>query len=514
MMTTANAPQANRALKTKDTSQADTKLSALFAARHDEQNLQSPYDIGLIIVALALMTIGIIIVTSASMPVAERIHDNPFYFAIRHGIYIVGAIIAAMVVLELPMQFWRTANPYLLLAAIGLLVAVLLVGRTVNGSTRWLALGPITIQAAEPAKLFFFTYLAGYLVRRYEEVTENLKGFIKPLVVFFALAMLLLLQPDLGTVVVMFATTIGLLFLAGARLWQFFALVFAGVLAVVALIVFEEYRMKRVTSFLDPWADPFGAGYQLTQSLMAYGRGNWFGQGLGNSLQKLEFLPEAHTDFVMAILAEELGFVGVLAVLGLILWMVVRALQIGNKALLKSRPFEGYLAYSVGIWFSFQTAVNIGASAGILPTKGLTLPLVSYGGSSLIVMSVAVALLLRIDFELRVDGVQALGRGDNKRTSKAKAKPSAKSAAKPPVRTKHTNAEPFADAEADYNQAPDLKASDVNAPDMHESSEDAPVAKTKDVGSKKASNTVSPEDEGKAGIKAILARVSKEASSE
>ena len=157
MMTTANAPQANRALKTKDTSQADTKLSALFAARHDEQNLQSPYDIGLIIVALALMTIGIIIVTSASMPVAERIHDNPFYFAIRHGIYIVGAIIAAMVVLELPMQFWRTANPYLLLAAIGLLVAVLLVGRTVNGSTRWLALGPITIQAAEPAKLFFFT---------------------------------------------------------------------------------------------------------------------------------------------------------------------------------------------------------------------------------------------------------------------------------------------------------------------------------------------------------------------
>ena len=154
------------------------------------------------------------------MPVADRLHDNPFYFAIRHGIYIVGAIVAAMVVLNLPMQFWRMTNPYLLLAAIALLLAVLVVGRTVNGSTRWLAIGPITIQAAEPAKLFFFAYLAGYLVRRYEEVTENLKGFIKPLVVFFALAMLLLLQPDLGTVVVMFATTIGLLFLAGARLWQ------------------------------------------------------------------------------------------------------------------------------------------------------------------------------------------------------------------------------------------------------------------------------------------------------
>jgi len=321
--------------------------------------------------------------------------------------------------------------------------------------------------------------------------------------------MLLLLQPDLGTVVVMFATTIGLLFLAGARLWQFFALVFAGVLAVVALIVFEEYRMKRVTSFLDPWADPFGAGYQLTQSLMAYGRGNWFGQGLGNSLQKLEFLPEAHTDFVMAILAEELGFVGVLAVLGLILWMVVRALQIGNKALLKSRPFEGYLAYSVGIWFSFQTAVNIGASAGILPTKGLTLPLVSYGGSSLIVMSVAVALLLRIDFELRVDGVQALGRGDNKKTSKAKTKSSAKSAATPPVKTKHTNAEPFADADADYNQAADAKALDVKGADQ-----EASAATSKGAGAKKSSNSISPEDEGKAGIKAILARVSKEATSE
>lgn len=269
---------------------ASTKLSQIFAARHDSpKQPKHPYDATLVLIALVLLSIGVVIVTSASMPVADRLHGNPFYFAIRHGIYIVGAILAAIVVLQLPMQFWRVTNPYLLFAAIGLLVAVLLVGRTVNGSTRWLAIGPITIQAAEPAKLFFFAYLAGYLVRRYEEVTENLKGFIKPLGVFFVLALLLLLQPDLGTVVVMFATTIGLLFLAGARLWQFFALVFVGLMAVVALIVFEEYRLKRVTSFLDPWADPFGAGYQLTQSLMAYGRGNWFGQGLGNSLQKLEF---------------------------------------------------------------------------------------------------------------------------------------------------------------------------------------------------------------------------------
>ena len=435
-----------------------TKLSELFSARHDGPSQPSaPYDVTLILIALALMSIGVIIVTSASMPVADRLHDNPFYFAIRHGIYIVAAIVAAMVVLQLPMQFWRMTNPYLLLAAIGLLVAVLLIGRTVNGSTRWLAIGPITIQAAEPAKLFFFAYLAGYLVRRYEEVTENLKGFIKPLVVFFVLAMLLLL--------------------AGARLWQFFALVFVGVLAVVALIVFEEYRLKRVTSFLDPWADPFGAGYQLTQSLMAYGRGNWFGQGLGNSLQKLEFLPEAHTDFVMAILAEELGFVGVIAVLGLILWMVLRALNIGNKALEKGRAFDGYLAYSIGIWFSFQTAVNIGASAGILPTKGLTLPLVSYGGSSLIIMSVAVAILLRIDFELRVDGVQALGRGDAKNERK-------KTGAKK------------------------RSATQTQAPQVTESEHSFDNATVEVKPDKKPQ---SPEDEGKAGIKAILARVAQEA---
>lgn len=394
-------------------------LTALYSARHDGQSTASPYDVGLLLVALSLMSIGLVIVLSASMPIADRMYGNPFHFAIRHAIYLIAATITAMVVMQLPMNFWRVTNPYLLLAAIGLLVAVLLIGRTVNGSTRWLALGPITIQAAEPAKLFFFCYLAGYLVRRYEEVKENLKGFIKPLVVFFVLAVLLLMQPDLGTVVVMFATTIGLLFLAGARLWQFFALVFVGLMAVVALIVFEEYRLKRVTSFLDPWADPFGSGYQLTQSLMAYGRGDWFGQGLGNSLQKLEFLPEAHTDFVMAILAEELGFIGVLAVLALILWMVIRALQIGNKALLHERPFDGYLAYAIGIWFSFQTAVNIGASAGILPTKGLTLPLVSYGGSSLMIMAAAVAILIRIDFEIRVEGVQALAKSDKRPPKKA-----------------------------------------------------------------------------------------------
>ena len=400
-----------------------TPLKALFAEKHDGvKTSQLPFDVNMLLLALALMTIGLIIVTSASMPVASRLFDNPFHFAIRHVIYIGLASIAALIVLQIPMHWWRVSNPWLLLMAIGLLLLVLVVGRTVNGSTRWLVLGPITIQAAEPAKLFFFCYLAGYLVRRYEEVTENLKGFMKPLVVFFVLATLLLMQPDLGTVVVMFATTVGLLFLAGAKLWQFFGLALAGVSAIVALILFESYRIKRVVSFIDPWADPFGSGYQLTQSLMAFGRGDIFGQGLGNSLQKLEFLPEAHTDFIVAILAEELGFTGVFVVLVLLFAMVFKALKLGNLALQKERPFDAYLAYSIGIWFSFQTAVNVGAAAGMLPTKGLTLPLVSYGGSSLITMAVAVALLIRIDFEMRVEGVQALSKGKANPLSSSKKK--------------------------------------------------------------------------------------------
>jgi cell division protein FtsW len=396
-----------------------SELRQLFVHKHNSQtnakvvgaDIRKPYDALLLLIAVAILSIGFIIVTSASMPIADRLYNNPFYFATRHGIYILLAIIAALVVIQIPMRWWRMTNVWLLLLAIGLLIAVLLIGRSVNGSTRWLVLGPITIQAAEPAKLFFFCYLAGYLVRRFEEVTENIKGFIKPLAVFFVLAVLLLMQPDLGTVVVMLFTTVGLLFLAGAKLWQFFGLAITGSLAVIMLIVFEPYRMLRVTSFLDPWADPFGSGYQLTQSLMAYGRGNILGQGLGNSLQKLEYLPEAHTDFIMAILAEEFGFAGVLTVLVLMFVIVIKAMRMGNLALRKERPFDAYLAYSIGIWFSLQTAVNVGASAGILPTKGLTFPLLSYGGSSLIIMAIAVAILVRIDFELRVDGIQAMNKG-------------------------------------------------------------------------------------------------------
>jgi cell division protein FtsW len=357
-------------------------------------------------------------VASSSMPVADRLFNNPFHFIIRHMIYIVLSLVIGGLALQIQMSWWHRYSSYLLIFGLFLLVAVLVIGRSVNGSQRWIVLGPITIQAAEPAKLFFFCYLSAYLVRRREEVMENLKGFIKPLVVFGLLAFFLLMQPDLGTVIVMFVTTFGLLFLAGAKLWQFIAMTAVGLSAIAGLAVFEPYRLRRITSFLDPWQDPFGSGYQLTQSLMAYGRGEIFGQGLGNSVQKLEYLPEAHTDFVMAVLAEEFGFVGVSVVLFLSAWLVLKALMLGRQAIIKEKYFEGFFAYSIGIWMSFQTAVNIGASAGIVPTKGLTMPLISYGGSSMIIMTIAVVVLIRIDHELRLQTLQATAKPSKKKHKK------------------------------------------------------------------------------------------------
>ncbi|ALP40109.1 cell division protein FtsW [Aeromonas schubertii] len=365
------------------------------------------YDRQLVTLAFSLMMVGLVIVASASIPEGISLAGDPFLFVKRHGTFLVMAVGIAWFVLQVPMMRWQQYNGSMLLLAIIMLVLVLVAGRSVNGSVRWLPLGPFNLQPAEFAKLALFVYLAGYLVRRQHEVRERLIGFMKPLAVLFVLAILLLLQPDLGSVVVMFVTTLGMLFLAGARLMQFIGLILAGVGAVVTLIIAEPYRMRRVTSFLDPWADPFGSGYQLTQSLMAFGRGSWLGEGLGNSIQKLEYLPEAHTDFVFAILGEELGYLGVLAVLALQFFMAAKALRLGHACLQAQRLYEGYLAIGIGIWFSFQTFVNVGAASGMMPTKGLTLPLVSYGGSSLIIMSVAVSMLIRIDFELRQASAQA-----------------------------------------------------------------------------------------------------------
>ncbi|UPR23937.1 cell division protein FtsW [Vibrio cyclitrophicus] len=361
------------------------------------------YDRQLVWIALGLMLTGLVMVTSASFPISARLTDQPFHFMFRHAIFLVLALGVSSVILQIPMKRWFQYSMYLLGLSFFLLVVVLAVGKSVNGASRWIPLGLFNLQPAEVAKLSLFIFMAGYLVRKQDEVRKTFfGGFGKPIMVFGAFAVLLLGQPDLGTVVVMLVTLFGMLFIAGAKLSQFTALMVAGIAAVVGLIVIEPYRVRRVTSFWEPWNDPFGSGYQLTQSLMAFGRGDWMGQGLGNSVQKLEYLPEAHTDFVFAVLAEELGFVGVTLVLILIFSLVLKAILIGKKAFENDQLFSGYLAFGIGIWFAFQTLVNVGAASGIVPTKGLTLPLISYGGSSLIVMSVAVSMLLRIDHECRI----------------------------------------------------------------------------------------------------------------
>ncbi len=365
------------------------------------------YDRQLVWIALGLMLTGLVMVTSASFPISARLTDQPFHFMFRHAIFLLLALGVSSVILQIPMKRWFQHSMYLLGLSFFLLVVVLAVGKSVNGASRWIPLGLFNLQPAEVAKLSLFIFMAGYLVRKQDEVRKTFfGGFAKPIMVFGAFAVLLLGQPDLGTVVVMLVTLFGMLFIAGAKLSQFIALMVAGIAAVVGLIVIEPYRVRRVTSFWEPWNDPFGSGYQLTQSLMAFGRGDWMGQGLGNSIQKLEYLPEAHTDFVFAVLAEELGFVGVTLVLMLIFSLVLKAILIGKKAFEHDQVFSGYLAFGIGIWFAFQTLVNVGAASGIVPTKGLTLPLISYGGSSLIVMSVAVSMLLRIDHECRMQQKQ------------------------------------------------------------------------------------------------------------
>ncbi|MEQ9885202.1 cell division protein FtsW [Pectobacterium zantedeschiae] len=369
------------------------------------------YDRTLVWLTLGLAVIGFVMVTSASMPVGQRLASDPFLFAKRDAIYLGLAFGLSLITLRVPMEMWQRYSPVLLLLAMVMLLVVLVVGSSVNGASRWISLGPLRIQPAELSKLALFCYLSSYMVRKVEEVRNNFWGFCKPMGVMVVLAVLLLAQPDLGTVVVLFITTLAMLFLAGAKMWQFLAIIGCGVFAVGLLIVAEPYRMRRVTSFWNPWDDPFGSGYQLTQSLMAFGRGEFWGQGLGNSVQKLEYLPEAHTDFIFSILGEELGYIGVVLALLMIFFVAFRAMSIGKRALEIDQRFSGFLACSIGVWFSFQTLVNVGAAAGMLPTKGLTLPLISYGGSSLLIMSTAIVLLLRIDFETRLTKAQAFTRG-------------------------------------------------------------------------------------------------------
>ncbi|KHN61359.1 cell division protein FtsW [Dickeya fangzhongdai] len=388
------------------------RLKSWVMGTRESDNLSTVlYDRTLLWLTLGLAVIGFVMVTSASMPVGQRLASDPFLFAKRDALYLGLAFGLSLVTMRVPMEVWQRYSVVLLLASMVMLLIVLVVGSSVNGASRWISLGPLRIQPAELSKLSLFCYLSSYMVRKVEEVRNNFWGFCKPMGVMVVLAVLLLAQPDLGTVVVLFITTLAMLFLAGAKLWQFLAIIGCGIFAVALLIIAEPYRVRRVTSFWNPWDDPFGSGYQLTQSLMAFGRGELWGQGLGNSIQKLEYLPEAHTDFIFSILGEELGYIGVVLALLMIFFVAFRAMSIGRRALEIDQRFSGFLACSIGIWFSFQTLVNVGAAAGMLPTKGLTLPLISYGGSSLLIMSTAIVLLLRIDYETRLTKAQAFTRG-------------------------------------------------------------------------------------------------------
>jgi len=355
----------------------------------------------LTIVFISLLTIGVIMVASSSISVADRNFSNPFYYLERQLLFVAIGLFAAVSVFKIRLVQWEKSGMSLLIFALFMLVIVLIpgIGKSVNGSTRWLPLGLINLQVSELVKLFLVIYVAGYLVRHGDAVRRSLLGFLKPMMMVGLAGLLLLMEPDFGATVVIMGTVIGMTFLAGARFIQFISFVFIFACAALMLVVTSPYRMERLVSFANPWADPFDSGFQLTQSLIAIGTGGWFGTGLGGSVQKLFYLPESHTDFLFAVLSEELGFVGVSLVVILYTTLFLRALKIAAQAENAGNYFAAYMAYGIGIWLSMQAFINMGVNVGLLPTKGLTLPLMSYGGSSLIVCCMAVGLLMRIHYE-------------------------------------------------------------------------------------------------------------------
>lgn len=353
---------------------------------------------------LTLLALGLVMVHSASVAYAERSHGLSSYYLIRHGASVAAGLVAMALAAHTRIRWWEAGGPYLLLGGLALCVAVLLpgVGVQVNGSTRWLRLGPVTLQPSELMKLFMVVYVAGYLVRRQDELKRFTRGILVVSLVVAVVGMLLLQEPDLGSVVVICLAVLAMLFLGGVRFGHFALVLTAGVGGMVALTLISPYRLERVTSFLDPWADPFGSGFQLTQALIAFGRGQWLGAGLGASVQKLFYLPAAHTDFLFAVIAEELGLLGVLAVIVLFAVITLRAFAIARAAADAGLDFGARLAQGLGLLLACQAMINMGVNMGMLPTKGLTLPFVSYGGSSLLVCCTAAGLLLRIEREARL----------------------------------------------------------------------------------------------------------------
>jgi len=365
-------------------------------------------DYALAAAAAALLALGLVMVASASLHLGAARGQESFHFVNRQALFAGLGVGLAYGMWRTPLRVWERFGPMLAALGLFLLLAVLVpgIGREVNGSMRWLPLGPFNLQVSELMKLFTVVFMAGYLVRRGLEVRERWRGLLKPLAALAVVSVLLLAEPDFGAAAVLVATVLGMLFLAGAQLRQL-ALVLGAVTVAAALMVLAApYRLQRVLVFLNPWQDPYDGGFQLTQALIAFGRGDWLGVGLGAGLQKLFYLPEAHTDFLFAVIAEEMGLLGVAVVIGLFGFITLRALALGARAQTLGRPFAGYLASGLGLWLGLQAFVNMGVNVGLLPTKGLTLPLMSYGGSSLLTACLAVGLLLRVDKEVGEVGAE------------------------------------------------------------------------------------------------------------
>jgi cell division protein FtsW len=381
-------------------------MTGLLGAGAQRTRTEPDFDLAVIWISALLLGLGLVMVYSASIAIAEAskaFNASAHYFLARHASFVATGIVAATVAVQLPMRFWQQAAPFLFIVGMALLVAVLLpgVGREVNGSQRWIPLGPINLQPSEVMKLFGVLYAADYTVRKAAHMSSLRKGFLPMFAVMLLTGALLLQEPDFGAFAVITVIAMGVLFLGGMN-WKLFAsLKCLLVIGFVLLIWTSPYRMQRVLGFMDPWADPFGKGYQLSHALIAFGRGEWFGVGLGASVEKLFYLPEAHTDFVLAVIGEELGFAGVCLTIALFAWLTLRAFVIGNQAARLERYFPALVAQGIGLWIGTQAIINMGVNMGLLPTKGLTLPLLSFGGSALVANCMAIGLLLRVEFENR-----------------------------------------------------------------------------------------------------------------
>ncbi|MDQ1314669.1 MAG: cell division protein FtsW [Pseudomonadota bacterium] len=379
----------------------------LYTARAPQPS--SELDYSLLWLVLGLLAIGLVMVYSASIAIAEAARytgSNGEYYLIRQGVFIAIGLVAGAGAFLVPMRVWQQAAPYLFLVGLLLLLVVLIpgIGREVNGSRRWIPLGFANLQPSELMKLLAVLYAADYTFRKIELMQDFMRGFLPMAGVMMLVGSLLLLEPDFGAFVVIVSIAMGILFLGGLN-WKVFAALAGVLLAGFALLIFtSEYRMQRILGFMDPFADPYGKGYQLSHALIAFGRGEWLGLGLGGSVEKLFYLPEAHTDFLLAVIAEEFGFVGVAIIIGLFAWLIVKAFLIGRRATELERYYNALVAQGIGVWIGVQALINMGVNVGLLPTKGLTLPFLSFGGSGIVANCLAIAVLLRVDWECRQMG--------------------------------------------------------------------------------------------------------------